>query len=80
MADPSIPNAAGFILAPDATTPGITHCIRTYEQGGELFIGVGLDGRNPGGCDREASLRLTPQQVRDLQKGLGKLLRRIGLQ
>lgn len=80
MANHSIPNAAGFILATDGLKPSITHCISTFEEGGDLFIGIGLDGRNPGGCDREASLRLTPQQVRDLQEGLGQLLRRIGLQ
>lgn len=54
------------------------HCVDFYEKGGELFMKVTLDGRNPGGGLREVSLRFSLDEADSLMQCIADRLRYLG--
>lgn len=80
---------AEFPALPDALRPGVTHGLRVFEQGGEIFIRIelapptGADAaytkdRKPYTATIMASLRVTPQQLEAIEQGMADARRRIG--
>ncbi len=55
------------------------HCLELFESGGELFLRVGIDGNNPGGCARELVCKLSLDDAKKLEEGAASLLRRLSL-
>ena len=70
MSAPLIANDAGHILTTGMPPHPGPHCIDAFLSGGQLFLKITLDGRNPGGGQHEVSLRLNVQDAQDLVDGL----------
>ena len=72
MSTPLIGNKLGHILTTGLPPDTGPHCIDAFLSGGQLFLKITLDGRNPGGGLREVSLRLDRQQTEQLAESLTK--------
>lgn len=64
-------------LAGHPDNPG-PHCLELYEAGGQMFLLLTLDGRNPGGGLRSILLPLSVADARQLAHGVRDLLAQAG--
>ena len=72
MSTTLIENELGHILTTGLPPDTGPLCIDAFLSGGQLFLKITLDGRNPGGGQREVNLHLGRQQTQELAEGLAK--------
>lgn len=75
MATSHIPTDLGWLTVAGRPPHEGPHALDVYTQGGQLYLKVTVNGRNPGGGNPEISLHLPLQDADQLMQGLASGLR-----